>query len=722
MKPNSLLLLLIFFINGIYAQELTGTLKGKIIDDSSGEPLIFATVTLYPMNSETLIQGIRTDFDGNFVFKNVEEGKYDLEVSYVGYTSRRIEKIEIYSNKVTRQDITLLEGVTLNEVIVTEYVVPLISQDQTTTGKTITSRDIRNLPSKSISDIAATTAGVTSSDDGLNIRGSRSSGDIIYVDGIRVEGVNVPQTEIEQIEIITGGVPAAYGDENGSSPIAIVEDIRTIEKPKIHQPTKTNNQTQEEYPKIIENPFTLAQKTPLSTFSIDVDRAAYSNVRRYINNEQLPPKYAVRIEEMINYFNYKLPKVTGKHPVNAQTEYSDCPWNEAHKLLRVSLNSRKIEDDKIPPSNVVFLIDVSGSMNASNKLGLLKNAFKILVNQLSEEDRISIVVYAGAAGLALEPTAGNDKNKILNALEYLKAGGSTAGGAGIKLAYKIAEEQFLKDGNNRIILATDGDFNVGMSSDSDMETLIEEQRKSGIYLTCLGFGMGNYKDSKLEILADKGNGNYAYIDNIDEAKKLFEGEFNATMFAVAKDVKLQLEFNPENVAAYRLIGYENRLLRDEDFENDVIDAGEIGAGHQVTALYEVIPADVESSFLPKDIHLKYKRNKVSKRYTSELLTVKLRYKPIDKNRSKLIKTVVSNQTKKASEDFLFASSVALFGLILRESEYLKEMNLDDVLDLAQVGIGVDKAGYRAEFVEMVQAAKRITIAQELDEETVETDK
>ncbi|HRF41540.1 MAG TPA: VWA domain-containing protein, partial [Saprospiraceae bacterium] len=344
----------------------------------------------------------------------------------------------------------------------------------------------------------------------------------------------------------------------------------------------------EDYSPIAENRFHKATDTPLSTFSIDVDAASYSNMRRFLKNGQMPPADAVRIEEMINYFDYQYPQPTGEHPFEVVAEMSECPWQPEHRLLHIGLKGREIATDKLPPSNLVFLIDVSGSMDSPNKLPLLQSAFRLLVNQLRPQDKVAMVVYAGAAGLVLEPTDGNDKQKILEALQRLQAGGSTAGGAGIRLAYDVARQHFVKGGNNRVILATDGDFNVGASSDADMVRLIEEERKSGVFLTVLGFGMGNYKDNKMQQLSNAGNGNHAYIDDIDEAKKVLVEEFGGTLFTIAKDVKIQIEFNPAQVAGYRLIGYENRLLNKEDFNDDKKDAGELGAGHTVTALYEIV--------------------------------------------------------------------------------------------------------------------------------------
>jgi Ca-activated chloride channel family protein len=463
----------------------------------------------------------------------------------------------------------------------------------------------------------------------------------------------------------------------------------------------------EEYDAIHENIFQEALRNPLSTFSIDVDAASYSNMRRFINNGQRPPKDAVRIEEMINYFDYDYSQPTGEHPFNIITEISSAPWNSQHKLVHIGLQGKKIPTQNLPPSNLVFLIDVSGSMDQPNKLPLLKSSFKMLVNELREQDYVSIVVYAGAAGLVLEPTSGAEKKKIMEALDNLEAGGSTAGGAGIKLAYAVAKEHFKAGGNNRVILATDGDFNVGESSNGGMERLIEEKRKDGVFLTVLGFGMGNYKDSKMEILSDKGNGNYAYIDNITEAQKVLVNEFGGTLFTIAKDVKLQIEFNPSKVKAYRLIGYENRMLKSEDFNNDKKDAGELGSGHTVTALYEIIPVGVESEFLKID-ELKYQTTKVdpAASKSKELMTVKFRYKKPDEDVSKLIvHPLVDNQVtlSKTSDDFRWSASVAAFGMLLRESEYVKNFSYDQVVQLAQGAKGVDKEGYRIEFINMVKA-------------------
>ncbi|MAP79576.1 MAG: hypothetical protein CL526_00675 [Aequorivita sp.] len=471
--------------------------------------------------------------------------------------------------------------------------------------------------------------------------------------------------------------------------------------------TKNFLSENESYGRINENIFKSVGTAPLSTFSIDVDKAGYSNIRRMLNNGQKVPKDAVKIEEMVNYFSYNYPQPKGKDPFSITANVVNSPWNEEAKLVRIGLKGKDISLKNVPPSNLVFLLDVSGSMNAPNKLPLLKTALNVLVDKLREEDKVAIVVYAGAAGLVLPPTSGAEKNIIRNAINNLSAGGSTAGGAGIKLAYKIATENFSKGGNNRVILATDGDFNVGESSDRSMESLIEEKRKSGVFLTCLGFGMGNYKDSKLEILANKGNGNHAYIDTMQEAQKVLGTEFFGTLYTIAKDVKIQVEFNPAKVQAYRLIGYENRLLNDEDFKDDTKDAGELGSGHTVTALYEVIPVGVKSKYLKDIDNLKYTKQ-ITRGFTNEMLTVKFRYKEPDGDVSKLIvKTVKdeNNSILNASEDLKFSAAVALFGMQLRKSKFINTKKIDDVIALAEAGKGTDKDGYRSEFIRLVKSSK-----------------
>ncbi len=463
----------------------------------------------------------------------------------------------------------------------------------------------------------------------------------------------------------------------------------------------------ESYTVINENNFERTTLSPLSTFSIDVDKASYSNIRRMINNGMAVAPNAVKIEEMINYFNYNYPQPTGIHPFSIHTEVVKTPWHTNTKIVKIGLQGKTLNSSELPASNLTFLIDVSGSMRAQNKLPLLKSAFKLLVNQLREQDRVSIVVYAGAAGVVLESTSGKKKDKILKALDDLQAGGSTAGGQGIMLAYKLAEDNFKKNGNNRVILATDGDFNVGASSDKDMQTLIEEKRKSGVFLSVLGFGYGNYKDSKLETLADKGNGNHAYIDTMQEAQKVFGKEFGGTLYTIAKDVKIQIEFNPSKVQAYRLIGYENRLLNDEDFIDDTKDAGELGSGHTVTALYEIIPNGIDSEYLKTVPELKYTRQQDTKNYNNELFTVKFRYKKPNGNTSIEMVHTQKDEEAKPSADLKFASAVALFGMQLRQSKYSNATTTKHVKALAQAGRANDYEGYRAEFIRLVSSYENL---------------
>jgi Ca-activated chloride channel family protein len=465
----------------------------------------------------------------------------------------------------------------------------------------------------------------------------------------------------------------------------------------------------EDYDNIVENKFLAATQNPLSTFSIDVDEAAYSNVRRYLENGSMPPAGAVRIEEMINYFDYNYTKPDNGDPFTVNTEISDCPWNSQHKLVHIGLQGKEIPVDNLPASNMVFLVDVSGSMDEPNKLPLVQASMNMLVDQLREKDKVAIVVYAGSAGLVLPSTNGSNKIKIKEAIDHLQAGGSTAGGEGIQLAYKTARENFIKDGNNRIILATDGDFNVGPSSDDELVRMVEKERKSGVFLSVLGYGMGNYKDNKMQQLADKGNGNHSYIDNINEARKVLVSEFGSTLFTIAKDVKIQIEFNPAKVQAYRLVGYENRMLASEDFNDDAKDAGELGSGHTVTALYEVIPVGVKDDFTKSVDPLKYQRNdkKMVSSNTNEIMTIKLRYKKPDEDISKLIThSVIDTHTElgNTSNNFRFSAAVAEFGLLLRSSEYKQQSTYNQVISLAKAAKGNDDNGYRAEFIKLVQAA------------------
>ncbi len=500
-------------------------------------------------------------------------------------------------------------------------------------------------------------------------------------------------------------------EKNGANKF---ENVRAsgYESVRIHQPLPTSNT--EQYDLISENEFLKVVDNPLSTFSIDVDTASYSNIRRFLNNNQMPPRDAVRIEEMINYFDYNYPQPGWDQPFSITLEQGICPWNPGHHLVLVGLQGKELSERQTPPSNLVFLIDVSGSMSSSDKLPLLKESLKMMVAQLRPEERVSIVVYAGAAGLVLDSAPGYNKGLIMNAIDNLQAGGSTAGGQGIELAYAMARKNFLKNGNNRVILATDGDFNVGVSNDSQLVQLIEEKRKSGIFLTVLGFGTGNLQDAKMEKLADKGNGNYFYIDSLNEGKKVLVDELGSTLIAIAKDVKIQIEFNPNAVKAYRLIGYENRKLAKEDFNDDTKDAGELGAGHTVTALYEIIPASSWETTNTNVDPLKYQKQVKRKSIFNndkEMMTVKLRYKEPKADSSKLISKVLNRPTNTlgrnwfgSSDNLQFASAVAEFGILLRDSNFKGVSSYQSVLQRVQNSAYNDSHGYKNELVGLIQKA------------------
>ena len=471
-------------------------------------------------------------------------------------------------------------------------------------------------------------------------------------------------------------------------------------------PHTLDDSNSEEYNIIRENIFKDVNTAPFSTFSIDVDTASYSNIRRFITvNKKLPPKDAVRTEEMLNYFSYNYKEPNSTLPFVISKTIGETLWNKETKIIHIGIQTKKVNFEELPASNLVFLIDVSGSMSSSRKLPLLKESIKLLVEKLREKDRVSIVVYAGSSGLILDKAKGSEKTKIIEALNQLTAGGVTAGGEGIELAYKVALESFIEEGNNRVILATDGDFNVGKSSQRDLEELIEEKRESGVYLTVLGFGMGNLKDNKIETLADKGNGNYAYIDNLLEAKKVLVTQMGGTLYTVAKDVKVQVDFNPTTVLAYRLIGYENRRLENEDFNNDKKDAGEIGMGHSVTVLYEIKPTSINSGH---DVDQSEYTNITDKNITDAFATIRIRYKKPNENSSQEIKNVIKvDDNSITKNDFMFTQTVAGFSMILRDSQFKGNLTFDKLLNVAKESIGDDKEGYRKEFVELVKQADKL---------------
>lgn len=515
-------------------------------------------------------------------------------------------------------------------------------------------------------------------------------------------------------------VGAAYADVSNMLQGRVAGLQVNNETPGVHRTMYIRGVTTntESYKEILENKFVNPLNEPLSTFAADVDAASYSNLKRFIKSGSLPPVDAVRVEEMINYFEYDLEGPRNGDPVNIKTELTQTPWNTQHQLLRISLKAKNIPTEKLPESNFVFLIDVSGSMSSHNKLPLVKSSFKLLVDQLRPQDKVAIVTYAGNATIALESTSGDKKMKIKEIIDGLQAGGNTAGGDGLKMAYNIARKNFVKNGNNRIIMATDGDFNVGSSSDSDMEKLIVKERESNVNISVLGYGMGNYKDSKLETLANKGRGNYAYINDISEARKAIVTEFGGTMFTVAKDVKIQVEFNPKFVQAYRLVGYENRLMAAEDFNNDNKVGGDMGVGHSVTALYEIVPVGVKSSIIGSVDPLKYQDNKKQpvQNNSSELATVKFRYKDPEADKSKLKEHIVATKSEsiaKVSDDFRFMTAVAELGMLLRNSEYKQDANFDNLVNRAKAAKGKDDEGYRAEFIRLAEDANVLVKSNEL---------
>jgi len=596
------------------------------------------------------------------------------------------------------------------------FIGSLYAQEYEVTGKVT---DVSNNPLPGVSVlIKGTTRGVTTDFDGkytIKVK----DGDILEFSSIGMKNKQVKVNEQKVInivleednvvlqEVVVTSYETAKRRDVTSSSIRI-RGAGSVSGNYRTKNSYTLNSSRETYKAIDEGGFKKTTKDPVTTFSADVDRASYSNVRRMLNYGQKPHKDAVRIEELINYFDYDYapPAEGGKTPLKATTTLSSCPWNPDNYLLRIGLQAKKIDFTKAPPSNIVFLIDTSGSMDEPNKMPLLKASFKLLLDNLRPEDRIAIVVYAGAERVALPSTPAKEKDTIIKVLENLEAGGSTAGGAGIQKAYQIARENFIEKGNNRIILATDGDFNVGISSRDELQRLVEEKRNNGIYISVLGYGMGNYRDDMAETIANKGNGNYAYIDNFTEAKKVLVNEFGGTLYTVAKDVKLQLEFNPQYVKEYRLVGYENRALANEDFEDDKKDAGEIGAGHTVTALYELIPVKGATTD-----GLRYQKQ-VKEGFANELAFLKIRYKdPMAKDAKSVEESTpipfsLTDLTQ-TDDDYRFAAAVAEWGMLLRNSKYKAKSSYKQVIDLAKNAIGKDEEGYRKEFIRLVELSEKI---------------
>jgi Ca-activated chloride channel homolog len=699
--------------------------SGYVYDAATKQPVPGVPIQVENMTAVTF-----TDTTGFFKL-TIPDKKVFLMISYAGYLPQKIEArskatLKIYLQKNTAG---------LNEVIIVgpgtqqkrelvgsaNYAAAVRQSSQVAAGRA-SAMQVKPNSYIAVAPIPYIAPGTSAS---IQIRGTstfQKAEPLYVIDGVAVNAMppNLNPDNLRKVEVLKdASATAIYGSRAANGVIIMATKNGDFPKKnkklmaQLQRITRPVIAYDESYQATVENKFQNPKTDPLSTFSVDVDAASYSNIRRYINGGQLPPKYAVRIEEMINYFNYNLPAPTNNEPVAIHTELSSAPWNPQHRLLRIGLKARIVETAKLPPSNLVFLVDVSGSMSAANKLPLVQSSLKMLADQLRPQDKVAIVVYAGAAGMVLPPTPGSQKTVIKDAIDRLQAGGSTAGGEGIKLAYQTARANFLKEGNNRVILATDGDFNVGASSDQDMEQLIEQERKSGVFLSVLGYGMGNYKDSKMETLADKGNGNYAYIDNITEARKTLVSEFGGTLFTIAKDVKLQLEFNPAKVAAYRLIGYENRMLAKEDFNNDMKDAGDMGTGHNVTALYEVIPVGVNDQYANPVDALKYQKPEkaATTAATDEMLTIKFRYKEPAGTVSKLSQAVVMDKPLKlaaTSEDFRFAASVAEVGLLLRDSEFKQNAGYEEAIKRARAAKGNDAEGYRAEFIKLAESARLLS--------------
>ncbi|WP_026727970.1 VWA domain-containing protein [Flavobacterium denitrificans] len=719
---SSAIAMLICFVTLAQERTITG-----IVSDKYQQPL--PGVSIYIQNTKI---SATTDFDGKY---SIQAKTGDMLVfSFIGYETQK-QKVQ-NSNTI---NIRLNEySQTLNEVVVVGYGTSESTSDYSARSYERAERRREKKEAKQASQAVALQGKIAglqvqsnmnysvAPSQSIAIRGNASispkNEPLYIIDGVPAKAnqmAKINPNDIQDLKVLKDDAATSVYGSKASNGVVVISTKNEIYKnlsekeldKKLNIIPIPTQPTQEDYDAFVENAFESPKTAPLSTFSIDVDNASYTNIRRFLNNGQQVLKDAVRVEEMVNFFKYTYPQPKNEHPFSINTEVSDSPWNSNTKILKIGLQGKNIPTEDLPASNLVFLIDVSGSMGDMNKLPLLKQSMKILVNELRSKDKVAIVVYAGAAGMVLPPTSGDEKKTIIDALDKLQSGGSTAGGAGIELAYKTATENFIKGGNNRVILATDGDFNVGSTSNSDMEKLIEEKRKTGVFLTCLGYGMGNYKDSKMEILADKGNGNYAYIDNIQEANRFLGKEFKGSMFAIAKDVKIQIEFNPKQVQAYRLIGYENRKLRPEDFKNDAIDAGELGSNHTVTALYEIIPAGVKSDYLTEQPDaLKYtKTENNSNVYSNELATIKFRYKKPDGEKSIEMAQIIENKSvalEKASDDMKFSSAVAWFGLKLRDSKLIANKSPEEIVKLAKQGNSNDGEGYKAEFIRLVEGAKQ----------------
>lgn len=689
MKTNLRIIFLVILLLQLCLLHLFagGALRGKVMDQD-GQPLAFANVVL--LQEGKLVAGVSADINGRYEMLSVPVGTYRVKVSFIGYSPVEYSGIQIREAQVTAVDVQLVPAVAvLNEVIL-EYEQPLMYKSES---------------------IWSNSSSYSSSTD-LGLR-NRTANTVLKND-VRERRFTAYSPSISPTVFFQDGV--VIGETWSRESGWLLDGSRTLDTkdPQFVQvpppPPLQNPPVQQvvewvPYPPVEENPEQNPMQEPLSTFSIDVDKASYSLIRRYIQQGTQPPPGTVRLEEMINYFDYSYPQPVTKHPFSINLDMGVCPWNEKHRLVLIGLQGRDIPVTQMPPANLVFLIDVSGSMTGADRLPLVKTSLLHLVDALRPQDKVSIVVYAGRAGLVLPPTAGDEKQKIRNAIDRLESGGSTAGGAGIQLAYQQAEFGFMQEGNNRVILATDGDFNVGVSNDDELVTLIEEKRKTGVFLSVLGFGMGNYQDTKMEKLADKGNGNYAYIDSEREAFKVLVSEMSGTLYTIAKDVKLQVEFNPARVKTYRLLGYENRVLENWEFNDDTRDAGELGAGHNVTALYELELYDAPLAIRTDDA-LKYQDLTLSASVPAhEVLTIHFRYKRPKEEESHLMEAILEDEHKSfemTSENLRFAAAVAGFGLMLRNSAYKGTLTYMMITDLAKDALGTDTNGERKEFLELVR--------------------
>lgn len=664
-------LLLYCLMFNLSAQTRPGSLRGTVTDAKTGESIPFANVVLKD-DAGSVITGGTSNIDGTYNINPIKPGSYSVKVTFVGYATLKVQGVVISPNAPTIQNFKMkLDSSVLEEVVIT-YEAPMISK---TKSSHVTVYDIQNMAVRDVTSVASQAVGVTQDAKGnTEARGARAESEVFYINGITVRG-----RPNESIAPIAKAAQRATPEEQFAG---------------------------ENYKQIPENEFLSTYYQALSTFGADVDVASYANTRRMLNQGSWPHPDAVRLEELINYFSYDLQEPKDEAPFGLTIDQRPCDWNPQHQLLRIGLQTESKPSADLPPSNLVFLLDVSGSMNMANKLPLLQNALRILVKNLRPEDRVALVVYAGAAGVVLESTPASDKNKIMEAIDRLQAGGSTAGGAGIQLAYAEARKNFDADYNNRVILATDGDFNVGVASEEGLIEMIEEERESGIFLSVLGFGSGNFQDAKMEQLADHGNGNYAYIDGLMEARKVLAEEMNANLHVVAKDTKFQIEFNPQKVAAYRLIGYENRLLEDEDFDDDTKDAGDIGAGHSVTVIYELIPRSaVGDSAWSEKPQLRYQNQGLNNQaYGNELALLKIRHKKPQAQKSSLtIHPITENISQ--DPDLAFVSAVIQYGLVLRRSDYAGFASLDKAIALAEDNLGADPHGYRREFIKLCKLAK-----------------